>query len=102
MIERIALLKLRKEHADAAGRAAVVRRALEALRPIPGVLSVSAGAPADDAAEKSWDVLIMTRFASRADVDAYRTHPDHRRFVDDFVAPRCEVRKVWSFEVERR
>ena len=37
-----------------------------------------------------------------ADADAYRAHPEHRRFVDEFVAPRCEVRKAWSFEVESR
>ncbi|MGH7894605.1 MAG: Dabb family protein [Candidatus Binatia bacterium] len=102
MIDRIALLKLKAEHADAAGRAAITRRALEALRPIPGVLAVSAGEPADESSAKSWDVVITIRFASLADADAYREHPEHRRFVDEFVAPRCEVRKAWSFAVEAR
>jgi hypothetical protein len=102
MVQRIALVKLRPEHATPAGRFAVAERALEALRPIPGVLGVTAGPPADDASAKSWDVVIMTRFATVADADAYRVHPAHRRFVDEFVAPRAEVRKAWSFEVETR
>ena len=99
MIERIALVKLKADHATPEGRATVVRRAVVALRPIPGVLDVTAGVPADDASAKSWDVLIRTRFASPADVEAYRVHPDHRRFVDEFVEPRSDVRKAWSFEV---
>jgi hypothetical protein len=102
MIERVVLLKLKPEHATPEARAVVARRALEALRPIPGVLAVSAGAPADEAAEKSWDVIITTRFATLADADAYRDHPDHRRFVDEFVEPRCQVRKLWNFAIESR
>lgn len=102
MIERIAIVKLKPEHATPEGRAAVARRALEALRPIPGVLSVTAGGPADEGSARSWDVVIMTRFASSAQLDAYRGHPEHRRFVDEFVAPRAEVWKAWSFEVETR
>jgi len=102
MIERVVLVKLRPEHATAEERDAVARRALETLRPIPGVLAVMAGQPADAASEKSWDVLIAIRFASLADAEAYGAHPDHRRFVDEFVAPRCDVRKVWNFVVETR
>jgi stress responsive alpha/beta barrel protein len=102
MIERVVLLKLKPEHATPTARAAIARRALEALRPIPGVVAVSAGAPADEAAEKSWDVIITTRFATLAAADAYRDHPAHRRFVDDEVEPRCQVRKVWNFETETR
>jgi len=102
MVQRIALVKLTPDQATPEGRAAVAERALEALRPIPGVLAVTAGPPADEASAKSWDVLIMTRFATLADADAYRDHPEHRRFVDEFVAPRAAMRKAWSFEVETR
>jgi len=102
MVERVVLLKLRPEHATAEGRAAIAERALAVLSAVPGVLSVTAGGPADEPSAKSWDLLIATRFASPADADAYRTQPDHRRFVDEFVAPRCEVRKAWTFAVETR
>ena len=102
MVERITLLKLKAEHGGPVGRAAIAREAVEALRPIPGVLAVTAGGPADEGSAKSWDVVITIRFASLADADAYRVHPAHRRFVDEIVAPRCEVWKAWSFEVETR
>lgn len=102
MVERVVLLKLKAEHATPHGRAEIAGRALAVLRAVPGVLSVTAGAPADEPSAKSWDVLIVTRFASAADADAYRTQPDHRRFVDEFVAPRCEVRKSWTFAIETR
>lgn len=102
MVERIAILKLRPEHATPAGRAEVARLALEALSPLPGVVSVTAGVPADAAAEASWDVVVTVRCATAADLEAYRAHPSHRRFVDEVVVPRSEVRKAWSFEVETR
>jgi hypothetical protein len=102
MIERVALLKLKKEYATPAGRAEITRRALEVLRPLPGVLSLTVGVPADAATEASWDVSIMVRCATPDDLTAYREHPAHRRFVDDVIVPRSEVRKGWSFEVETR
>lgn len=102
MVERIAILKLRPEHADAAGRAEVVRLALEALVPLPGVVSLTAGVPADAASEASWDVVITVRCATPGDLEAYRAHPAHRRFVEEVVVPRSVVRKAWSFAVEQR
>jgi hypothetical protein len=98
MIERHHYLKLKREFANAPSREEVVRRVLEVLPAVPGVLGVSAGTPADADAERSWDVFITIRFAERADVDGYRHHPDHRRFVDEFLSPRVEVKKAWNFE----
>lgn|GEM_PF-626346 len=99
MIDRVVLVKLKKEHATPDGRAEVAREALRVLRPLPGVVSVVAGRPADAAAEASWDVSITIRFRNLDDFGLYRAHPDHRRFVDEYLAPRSEVRKAWSFEV---
>lgn len=102
MIDRVVLVKLSREFADPDARAEIARRALEVLRPLPGVVSVTAGGPGDAAAEASWDVNITVRFASLADCEAYRAHPDHRRFADDYLKPKCEVVKAWSFAVETR
>ena len=33
-----------------------------------------------------------------ADVEPSSAHAEHRRFVDEFLAPRVEVKKGWSFE----
>lgn len=102
MIDRVVLVKLKKDHASPAGRAEIAREALRVLPALPGVVSVTVGAPADAAAEASWDLSITVRFASLDDFALYRAHPDHRRFADEYLAPRSEVRKAWSFEVESR
>jgi hypothetical protein len=32
------------------------------------------------------------------EIDSYRAHPEHRRFVDEFLGPRLEVKKGWNFD----
>jgi hypothetical protein len=98
MIERIHLVKLKTEHATARGRREIIDRALAVLPAVPGVRGVTAGAPADADAAQSWDLLIVVRFDSLGDVDPYRVHPEHRRFVDEFLSPRTDVKKGWNFE----
>jgi hypothetical protein len=100
MIERFAFVKLAPAHATDAERRALAKEALETLRPLPGVLAMTVGFPADDDAAKAWDLCINVRFANLADAGAYRMHPTHRHFVDDVVAPRTAARKGWTFEVE--
>jgi Stress responsive A/B Barrel Domain len=100
MIERVTLIKLKPEHANDEARSAIARRALAELSGIPGVASLSAGVPADAASEASWDVIVTVRCASKADLETYRSHPTHRRFVDEVVVPPSAVRKAWSFVVE--
>lgn len=102
MIDRVVLVKLKKEHANPAARAGIAREALRVLPALPGVVSVTAGGPADAAAEASWDLSITVRFASLDDFALYRAHPDHRKFADEYLAPLAEVRKAWSFEVETK
>ena len=99
MIERVQLLKLKAEHATPEGRADVVEHALAALAGLPGVLGMHAGVPADANASKSWDVFIGLRFAALADVGPLSAHAEHRRFVDEFLGPRVEVEKSWTFEI---
>jgi hypothetical protein len=97
MIERHHYFKLKAEHASPEGREAVVARTLEVLPRVPGVLGVSAGAPADPESARSWDLFVTVRFGSLGDVDAYRAHPLHREFADRFLSPRVEVKKAWNF-----
>src|SRR5262245_23001328 len=102
MIERFAFVKLAPEHATDAARRALAREAFETLRPLPGVLGMTVGLPADEDSAKAWDICVNVRFASLADAAAYRAHPVHRRFVDEVIAPRSAARKGWTFEVESR
>ena len=98
MIARVHLLKLKPEHATPRGRREIIDRALAVLPAVPGVLGVRAGAPVDRESEKSWDLLIVVLFQSVHDIDSYRIHPEHRRFADEFLAPRTEVKKGWNFD----
>jgi hypothetical protein len=98
MIERVHLLKLKAGHANPRSRREIVERALAVLGGLPGVRGVTAGAPADADTEKSWDVVIVVRFEALADIEPYRAHPEHRRFVDEYLGPLVDVKKGWNFE----
>jgi hypothetical protein len=102
VFDRVVLVKLKKEHANPGARAEIAARALADLGGLPGVVSVTAGGPGDAACEASWDVNITVRCATLDDFAAYRAHPDHRRFADEYLAPRAEVRKAWTFAVATR
>ncbi|MFW5925069.1 MAG: Dabb family protein [Myxococcota bacterium] len=99
MIDRIVLFKLKDEYANDAARWEVAAYSKDALASVPGVRSVSVGIPADDPSRKSWDLSIVVRFDSLEEVQAYLIHPDHRRYVDDYMRPRMEVVKAWNFEL---
>ena len=88
MIERVHLLKLKPEHATPRDRRDIVDHALAVLPAVPGVLGVTAGVAVDQEAQKSWDIFLVVRFASVEDIAAYRVHPEHRRFVDEFLTGR--------------
>jgi hypothetical protein len=98
MVERVHLLKLKAEHANPRSRREIVDRTLAVLPGVPGVKGVSAGVPADEDTEKSWDVVIVVRFDAVADIAAYRAHPEHRRFVDEYLDPLVDVKKGWNFD----
>jgi hypothetical protein len=98
MIERVHLLKLTAEHATPKDRREIVDHALAVLAGIPGVLGVTAGVAADEETRKSWDIFLVVRFASVDDIGRYRVHPEHRKFVDEFLASLVEVKKGWNFD----
>jgi hypothetical protein len=102
MIERFAFVKLAPEYANDAGRRSLADEALATLRPLPGVVAVTVGLPADTDSAKAWDLCVNVRFANPDDAAAYRAHPVHRRFVDEVVAPRAAARKGWTFSIETR
>jgi len=98
MVERYVFIKLNSEHATAAGRREVIDRTFADLRGVPGLVKLIVGEPADAAAERSWDVSLVAVFDDIADVEPYLAHPDHRRYMDEFLAPRMEILKAWNFD----
>ncbi len=102
MIERFAFVKLAPEYANDAERRSLADQAVATLRPLPGVVALTVGLPADPDSAKAWDLCVNVRFATLDDAAAYRAHPAHRRFVDEVVAPRSAARKGWTFSIEMR
>ncbi|MGD8317009.1 MAG: Dabb family protein [Myxococcales bacterium] len=97
MIERIVLFKLKDEYGNDASRAEFAERTRADLGALKSVRDVSVGIPADEASEASWDISIVVRFDSMDDVQRYIDDPLHRAYVDDYAAPRIQVRKAWNF-----
>ena len=97
MIQRIVLIKLTDEHASNSDREAVVKHTEAVLTPLPGVLGLAVGTPADDKSGASWDVGITLLFDDIESVETYKEHPEHRRYVDEFLAPQMAVIKAWNF-----
>jgi hypothetical protein len=99
MFERFVYLKLKDEWANAEGRELVARESARVLPAIDQVVACRAGVPADAHAAKGWDLCLAIRFDSLADIEAYRVHPDHQAFLNDFLAPKVEAKRVWNFEM---
>ncbi len=97
MIERIVLFKLKGEYCNDAARAEIAERTRKDLGSLESVRSVSVGVPADEAAEKSWDLSVIVRFDNLQDVEAYLVDPAHRAYVDDYMRDRLELLKAWNF-----
>jgi hypothetical protein len=75
-----------------------LKRRFEAMRPMmPGLLRLDFGL--DFAAtEQSSDVALYTEFESRAALEAYQAHPEHRAVVA-FIANIRTERRVVDYEV---
>ncbi len=98
MIERHVYVKLKPEYAGDAARAEVRARSF-ALADVPRVRGVTVGVPADDDARRAWDLCLVVRFDSLADVDAYLDDPSHEAYYEGFLLERLAVIKAWNFEV---
>ncbi len=100
MFDRFVFVKFKDQWANDQGVAEFVAESRRVLPKIPGVLRVRAGRPADAHAGKGWDVCLVLGFASLEDIEVYRVHPDHTAFLETFLAPRVEAKRVWNFESE--
>ena len=99
MIERHHYFKLKDAYSNDKGRAALAAAMRETLPGLPGVLAVTVGLPADEAAEV-WDIALCVRFDSIEDLQVYRADPAHRKFADEVVAHQVEIKKIWNFRVD--
>lgn len=82
-----------------AGNARLVQEKLEALRGrIPGLLHLEVGRDFS-ATENSSDLVLVTRFESRAALAAYQVHPEHKT-VAAFVSQIVTERRLVDYETD--
>jgi hypothetical protein len=100
MIKHIVLWKL-KDSANGHSKqenARLIKEKLEALRGvIPGLLKIEVGIDFSRT-ELSSDLALYSEFATRADLDAYQAHPDHKAVMPFIMEARSERRLV-DYEV---
>ena len=99
MIQRIVLLKLNDDLATDEVRQEVAAHSRSVLEALPGVRSVQVGVAADPATEEGCDVSLVLHFDTVADLEPYRVHPDHRAYVDEYLAPRLAAIEAFNFEL---
>ena len=99
MIQRIIMVKLKDEWATPAGRAEVAAHSRAVMGGLKTILGVDVGTPADDAATRSWDLSLVVRLASAADLPGYISEPAHKAYVEDYLSPKAIVKKVWNMKI---
>lgn len=99
MIDRYCFVRLADAHATALGRAEAVAVVRRDLARVPGLVRLTVGTPADDSAAR-WDLSIVARFASLAELAAAMAGAEWGAVLDAWLPARAVVIKSWSFEVD--
>lgn len=100
MIKHIVMWRLKDTaHGnDRATNARLIKQQLEALHGrIPGLLRIEVGLDYS-ATEASHDVVLYSEFESRAALDAYQIHPEHKAVVP-FVKEAARERAMVDYEI---
>jgi quinol monooxygenase YgiN len=100
MIKHIVMWRLhaQSEGRDKTANAFRIKAALEALNgKISGLLKLEVGIDFS-ATDQSADVVLYSEFESRAALDAYQAHPEHKAVMPLVAAVRTE-RRVVDYEV---
>jgi hypothetical protein len=94
MVERILLFKLK----DPQTRDEVASLTLRALSAVRTLEELSVGLPADEAAEKSWDLSVVMGFATQEDLDGALESSFFHSYIQRDMEGRYEVLKAWNFK----
>jgi quinol monooxygenase YgiN len=100
LVKHLVLWKLKAEaHGQsAAENARAIKEKLEALRGrVPGMLRIEVGIDFSRT-DSSSDVALYSEFESRAALDAYQAHPEHKAVMPFILETRSERRLV-DYEV---
>ncbi len=99
MIRHVVVWKLAAE--EEATRKADIAAICEALAALPALIpcikALTVGHNAIPDHPSNWDIGLVVDYETRADLDAYRIHPEHQRVVR-LVNPRVSQRASIDFE----
>ena len=95
MIRHVVMWNVRGETREQkAANVALLQRSFESLRErVPGLLHLEIGVDSSGV-DYACDVVLVSDFASQADLDAYATHPEHlrvKREIGDLRTARHQV-----------
>ncbi len=96
MVKHIVIWKLKESaHGNSAREnARVIKEMLESLNGrIPGLIRMEVGIDFS-ATETSGDIVLYSEFDSRASLDAYQAHPEHKAVMPFIMEARSERRMV--------
>ncbi|HAL71760.1 MAG TPA: hypothetical protein DCP71_08325 [Verrucomicrobiales bacterium] len=97
-VEHVVLLWLKKP-GDAADRAAIIAAAKGFQKDIPGIQHLSVGTPLASerpVVDDSFDVGLVMRFATPADLAVYEKHPAHVKAVNEILKPKAKNLLVYA------
>lgn len=99
MIQRVVFIKLKREYANDADRAAIVAETRAVLPQAHGVRRLEVGVAADARSKREWDIGLVLQLDSLEEVERYRVDRVHRAYVDVFLKPMVESIRVWNYEL---
>lgn len=98
MIQRVVLIRLKKDYSTDEARAQVAEHTREVLGGIDLVRSLTVGVPADQRTRRDWDLAILLQLDSMEAVKEYRDEKTHRAYVDIYLKPMMDKIRAWNFE----
>lgn len=94
MLTHIVLFKLKDRSPESVAKTAAVLRNMEGK--IEQLLSIEVGTDVVHS-ERSYDVSLVTKFASLEDMQAYQVHPEHKKVIEHMTVAR-EAQAVVDYE----
>ncbi len=98
MIKHIVIWRI-ADGEDTAERAAAIKKNLEALREsIDEIVDIEVGINFNGT-ESASDVVLVSTFKTREDLEIYQNHPDHKAVGANYVRPYVKERRVVDYEI---
>jgi hypothetical protein len=96
MVQRVVLVKLDPSYVDEVKT--VADHSAEVLSGVPGVRHLKVVVAADARTERDWHLCLLLQFDDLEQVESYRQHEVHRKYVDVYLRPMMEGIRAYNFQ----